>query len=105
MQRKHSSKLEELMIVNPGAPGGEESLPLGQTFLGEDGRLYRLKGWRDGRSLRGLAEIYLGEDGALYRLESLGPIRESPLGEIEAADPYGCYFLGEDGTLYQAVSP
>jgi hypothetical protein len=105
MQRKRSPKQDELMIVNPGAPGGEKALPLDQILRGEDGTIYLLDGWRDEEFRHDLAEFYLGEDGTLYRLENFGPFQESALGAVETADPYGCYFLGEDGTIYQVINP
>jgi len=102
MKKKHPG-LNELMIVNPGIPGQEKALSLGQLFLGEDGTVYQMQGPEENEPLNGLAEFYLGEDGTLYRLEGLGVAQESlKLGEPDLSEAaIGRYFLEEDGTLYE----
>jgi len=96
--------LDELMIVNPGAPG------LGAFFLGADGNVYQVQGLEQADPLQGLGQFFLGDDGTLYRVagvdlsgstDSVEGMAES-LGELEYAE-LGHYFLGEDGMLYEFV--
>jgi hypothetical protein len=96
--------LDELMIVNPGAPGLET------LFLGADGNLYRVQGLEQADPLQGLGQFFLGDDGTLYGVEgfdssgstdSVEGTAES-LGELEYPE-LGRYFLGEDGMLYEVV--
>ena len=68
MAKKRFSGLDELMIVNPGPPREEQTLQLGQVFIGDDGTLYRLEGLGDIGSFGELSEFYLGEDGTLYQV-------------------------------------
>ena len=106
MTKKRFSGLDELMIVNPGLPHEEQSLQLGQVFLGEDGALYGLDRLQADELASGLEEYYLGEDGTLYRLERFGPLDQPYLAAVEELqNPYPQYFLGEDGTLYQVTRP
>jgi len=66
--------LDELIIVNPGAPPAATS-----WFLGADGGVYRLGGpTRTRRGDRSLDETTLGQ-----------------------AEPVPRYFLGDDGILYE----
>ncbi len=62
------SGLDELMIVNPGSPGG------GAVFLGADGTLYQVEPDRvAGAELGDLSafevgRFFLGDDGMLYEV-------------------------------------
>lgn len=104
MQKKRFSGLDELMIVNPGLPNEEQTLRLGQVFLGHDDVLYGADGLDLNEPHQGFAELYLGEDGILYRLAHFGPLGQPYLAAIkELQNPDAQYFLGEDGTLYQAI--
>jgi hypothetical protein len=89
MKRQSQPDQNELMIVNPGRQGNEESLSLDQLYFGEDGNVYQVQGLEEDETFQGLNEFYLGEDGALYSLESPGA--------------FSHYFLGEDGTLYEVI--
>jgi|CXWK01.1.fsa_nt_gi hypothetical protein len=100
---KHTSLgLDELMIVNPGPPGGAA------VYLGADGVFYRAPGV--GRpSDPGVPEqFFLGDDGALYRVRGAGL---AGLANGRGGRRCGCgcsgdpgrYFLGDDGWLYEAV--
>lgn len=100
MKRQSHPDQNELMIVNPGGPGSEETLGLDQLYLGEDGNIYQIQGLEDEEVPQGLNEFYLGEDGALYSLESPEPLGRY---ETEMHGSFGGYFLGEDGTLYEAM--
>jgi len=102
MKSHNSIGLDELMIVNPGRPGSAK------YFLGDDGRLYQVQGFRGEQSDAGLAEYYLGDDGNLYQLKGLQALIQSTLRQPKngAAGLAGVhrlphFFLGEDGTLYE----
>jgi hypothetical protein len=96
--------LDELMIVNPGLPGGS---PGGEAlFLGEDGILYQVQGLGQEHEFRGLGQFFLGADGTLYQVQG------SSLDGLDAFADFsgecGChgsarFFLGEDGRLYEVV--
>lgn len=86
MAQRRSPGLNELMIVNPGAPGS-----LG-VFLGEDGILYEVRELGTGDALAG-EHFFLGEDNALYWAHE-GEAQGSPIAP-------GQHFLGDDGILYQ----
>ena len=94
--------LDELMIVNPGQPGTpQESSP--GLFLGEDGKLYQVKGAAPAEGVSGLGEFYLGDDGNLYQLHGLAGLSAAENGELGMAGGsiLPRFFLGEDGTLYE----
>lgn len=104
MRKDQKLGLDELMIVNPGAPG-EEAM-----FLGEDGTLYQVQGLSEERVGEGWGQCFLGEDGSLYQIHGLAgcgstePSKKS--GEkLKAEDGHavGQYFLGSDGMLYEVV--
>jgi hypothetical protein len=102
MKQGQQLGLDELMIVNPGPPGGEA------LFLGEDGTLYQVQGLGEEAEPQGTGEFFLGEDGTLYQVQGLGSngtAKETVvegLGEAEGRE-LGRYFLGEDGTLYELI--
>ena len=104
MKKAHQLGLDELMIVNPGQPGGEA------FFLGEDGTLYQVHGLGEEAELQGTGEFFLGEDGALYQVQGFGAGSTAEpgegsrkgLGEVDSSE-LGRYFLGDDGTLYKVV--
>jgi hypothetical protein len=103
MKKGHQLGLDELMIVNPGQPGGEA------FFLGEDGTLYQVHGLGEGDEPQRLGQFFLGEDGALYKVQGFGAGTAEPgggsregLGE-DGSSESGRYFLGDDGTLYKVV--
>lgn len=87
MAKHRSPGLNELMIVNPGAP---DSLGV---FLGEDGILYEVRELSANDPLAN-QQLLLGDDNALYGLD-----------ETRTHVAPGQYFLGEDGTLYRADTP
>ena len=96
--------LDELMIVNPGAPGLEA------FFLGADGNLYQVQGLEQADPLQGSGQLFLGDDGTLYQVDgfdssgSTAAIEASAEELGEPGDPeLGRYFLGEDGMLYEVV--
>jgi hypothetical protein len=97
--------LDELMIVNPGQPGGEA------FFLGADGTLYQVEGLSEEGEPQGLVQLFLGEDGALYQVQGFdaGSTAEprdgsrEGLGEDDSPE-LGRYFLGADGRLYEVVA-
>jgi hypothetical protein len=75
--------LDELMIVNPGTPPGSASRPRfrgadyrsHRNFLGEDGRVYALRGDALsglGSTDDGAAGFFLGDYGMLYQATPLG---------------------------------
>jgi hypothetical protein len=104
MKQSHQLGLDELMIVNPGPPGGEA------FFLGEDGTLYQVHGLGERDEPQRLGQFFLGEDGALYQVQGFGAgsIAEPGEGSREGlgeddSSGLGGYFLGEDGTLYKVV--
>jgi hypothetical protein len=86
MKKQRSLGLDELMIVNPGAPGAE-------IFLGDDGGVYQVQGLAAKPDAAGLGEFFLGDDGRLYQVHGLAGAGRLPR-----------YFLGEDGTLYELRS-
>lgn len=100
MKRQYRPNQNELMIVNPGRLGNEESLSLDQLYFGEDGSVYQIQGLEEEEIPQGLNEFYLGEDGVLYSLESPGSLGKY---ETQNHGSFGHYFLGEDGTLYEVV--
>lgn len=90
--------LDELLIVNPGQPGGEA------LFLGEDGTLYQVQGLGGEDELQGLGQFFLGEDGALYQMQGFDAGSPVAAGEGSGeglGGELGHYFLGADGTLYE----
>ncbi len=96
--------LDELMIVNPGAPGLEG------FFLGADGNVYQVQGLEQAEPLQGLGQFFLGDDGMLYRVEGfdLNASTDSVEGKAESLGELGYpelgrYFLGGDGMLYEVV--
>ena len=100
MKRQSQPDQNELMIVNTGRPGNEETLGLDQLFLGEDGNIYRIQGLEEEPVNHELSELYLGEDGSLYSLESFSSLGKY---ETQAEGSFGHFFLGEDGTLYEVI--
>jgi hypothetical protein len=104
MKKSHQLGLDELMIVNPGQPGGEA------FFLGEDGTLYQVHGLGEGDEPQRLGQFFLGEDGGLYQVQGFGAASAAERGEgsgqgfgkDDSSEP-GRYFLGDDGTLYKVV--
>jgi hypothetical protein len=104
MGKRRSPGLDELMIVNPGLPGGSTS---GEAlFLGEDGLLYQVQGLGQEDELRGLRQFFLGEDGTLYQVQGTDldglDVSADFLGEGDCCGS-ACFFLGEDGRLYEVV--
>jgi hypothetical protein len=104
MKKGHHQGLDELMIVNPGRPGGEA------FFLGEDGTLYQVQGLGEEAELQGTGELFLGEEGALYEVQGFGSGSTTEPGdglgaslEEDDGQELGRYFLGDDGTLYKVV--
>ena len=102
MKKGQQLGLDELMIVNPGHPGGEA------FFLGEDGMLYQVQGLGEEDEPQRLGQFFLGEEGALYQVQGFGagstdePGEGSREGLGEGDSPVlGRYFLGEDGMLYE----
>lgn len=93
--------LDELMIVNPGQPGGEALL------LGEDGTLYQMQGLGGGNEPQELGQFVLGDDGALYQVQGFDAGSPVAAGEGSGeglGGELGHYFLGADGTLYEVVA-
>lgn len=100
MKRRPRPEENELMIVNPGKPGGEELLGLDEVFFGDDGYIYQLEELDDHGTAPELNEVYVGEDGTLYGLADPGTF-----GKYRSHDrkSFARYFLGDDGTLYEVI--
>jgi hypothetical protein len=76
--------LDELMIVNPGAPATTEAL-----CLKESGMVRRLHGPCCCSAPRRREQLFLCSDGIVYQVGEPGP------GSL------GRHFLGADGTVYE----